>query len=37
MAYIEKHMEFARNILIITVGVLFNMLISSEMRCSERN
>jgi hypothetical protein len=28
MAYIEKHMEFARNILIITVGVLFNMPIS---------
>jgi hypothetical protein len=28
MAYIEKHMEFARNILIIPVGVLFNMLIS---------
>jgi hypothetical protein len=29
MAYFEKPMEFASNILIIPVGVLLNMLISS--------
>jgi hypothetical protein len=31
MAYFEKHMEFACNVLIISDGVLLNMLISSVM------